>query len=57
LPLEVSSTDTSSGRSAREAKNPALETLRAVDIDRLTPLEALQLIASLKEMAARRSGV
>jgi DNA mismatch repair protein MutS len=31
--------------------NPALETLRAVDVDRLTPLEALQLVASLKKMA------
>jgi hypothetical protein len=31
--------------------NPALETLRAVDVDRLTPLEALQLVASLKRMA------
>ncbi len=29
----------------------ALETLRAVDVDRLTPLEALQLIANLKRMA------
>jgi DNA mismatch repair protein MutS len=29
----------------------ALETLRAVDVDRLTPLEALQLVASLKKMA------
>ncbi len=32
--------------------NPALETLRAVDVDRLTPLEALQLVASLKRMAS-----
>jgi DNA mismatch repair protein MutS len=31
--------------------NPALETLRAVDVDRLTPLEALQLVATLKKMA------
>jgi DNA mismatch repair protein MutS len=31
--------------------NPALETLRAVDVDRLTPLDALQLVASLKRMA------
>jgi DNA mismatch repair protein MutS len=29
-------------------KNPALETLRAVDPDRLTPLEALQLVVRLK---------
>ncbi len=31
--------------------HPALETLRAVDVDRLTPLEALQLVASLKKLA------
>jgi DNA mismatch repair protein MutS len=31
--------------------HPALDTLRAVDVDRLTPLEALQLVASLKKMA------
>lgn len=31
--------------------HPALETIRAVDVDRLTPLEALQLVASLKRMA------
>jgi DNA mismatch repair protein MutS len=31
--------------------SPALETLRAVDVDRLTPLEALQLVANLKRMA------
>lgn len=35
----------------KEAPHPALETLRAVDVDRLTPLEALQLVASLKRMA------
>jgi DNA mismatch repair protein MutS len=32
--------------------HPALETLRAVDVDRLTPLDALQLVASLKRMAS-----
>ncbi len=32
-------------------ENRAVETLRAVDVDRLTPLEALQLVASLKKMA------
>ncbi len=32
--------------------HPALETLRAVDVDRLTPLEALQLVASLKRLAS-----
>jgi DNA mismatch repair protein MutS len=32
--------------------NPALETLRAVDVDRLTPLEALQLVATLKRMSS-----
>jgi DNA mismatch repair protein MutS len=31
--------------------HPALETLRAVDVDRLTPLEALQLVAGLKKLA------
>jgi DNA mismatch repair protein MutS len=30
--------------------HPAVETLRAVDIDRLTPLDALQLLAQLKAM-------
>ena len=34
--------------------HPALESLRSVDVDRLTPLEALQLVASLKKMAAAR---
>ncbi|MGH7268822.1 MAG: MutS-related protein, partial [Polyangiaceae bacterium] len=32
-------------------RHPALETLRAVDVDRLTPLEALTLVAGLKKMA------
>jgi DNA mismatch repair protein MutS len=43
---------------AETEPNPALETLRAVDVDRLTPLEALQLVASLKAMVdpnARRA--
>jgi DNA mismatch repair protein MutS len=31
--------------------HPVLETLRAVEVDRLTPLDALQLVASLKRMA------
>jgi DNA mismatch repair protein MutS len=31
--------------------HPALETLRAVDVDRLTPIEALQLVATLKRLA------
>jgi DNA mismatch repair protein MutS len=31
--------------------HPAIDVLRAVDVDRLTPLEALQLVASLKTMA------
>ncbi len=30
--------------------HPAIDVLRAVDVDRLTPLEALQLVASLKTM-------
>jgi DNA mismatch repair protein MutS len=37
-------------------RSAALETLRAVDVDRLTPLEALQLVATLKAMAADREG-
>jgi len=37
--------------SARVEPNPAIETLRAVDVDRLTPLEALGLVASLQKMA------
>ena len=36
---------------APAAPHPALETLRAVDVDRLTPLEALQLVATLKRMS------
>jgi DNA mismatch repair protein MutS len=31
--------------------HPALESLRSVDIDRLSPLEALQLVATLKALA------
>src|SRR5437660_1276490 len=37
--------------SIRADPHPMLEILRAVDIDRLTPLEALQLVAMLKRMA------
>jgi DNA mismatch repair protein MutS len=32
----------------------AVETLRAVDVDRLTPLDALQLVASLKRMTLEK---
>jgi DNA mismatch repair protein MutS len=32
------------------APDPAVDALRAVDVDRLTPLEALQLVARLKKM-------
>jgi DNA mismatch repair protein MutS len=39
------------GDGAPPETNPALDTLRAVDVDRITPLEALQLLASLKKMA------
>ena len=39
------------GAAPRPEPNPALELLRAVDVDRLTPLEALQLVARLKGMA------
>jgi len=35
-------------------KNQVIEMLRAVDIDRLTPLEALQLLASLRTMSRAR---
>jgi DNA mismatch repair protein MutS len=37
------------GKPPDTQSNPALEMLRAVDPDRLTPLEALQLVASLKK--------
>lgn len=37
-----------------ERPNPAVELLKAVDIDRLTPLEALQLVAQLKAMATAK---
>jgi DNA mismatch repair protein MutS len=37
---------------AAERPHPALETIRNVDVDRLTPLEALQLVANLKKMTA-----
>jgi len=43
--------DPSAARAQPAAPHPALETLRAVDVDRLTPLEALQLVATLKRMA------
>ncbi len=43
--------DPAPAQDANPAANPALETLRAVDVDRLTPLEALQLVASLQKMA------
>jgi DNA mismatch repair protein MutS len=33
-----------------DAASPVLETLKAVEVDRLTPLEALQLVAKLKGM-------
>jgi DNA mismatch repair protein MutS len=36
-------------------QHAAIETLRNVDVDRLTPLEALQLVASLKHSLADRS--
>ena len=39
------------GTPVKGEPHPALETLRAVDVDRLTPLEALQLVATLKRMA------
>jgi DNA mismatch repair protein MutS len=36
--------------------HPAVETIRNVDVDRLTPLEALQLLASLKKTIAGSGG-
>jgi DNA mismatch repair protein MutS len=39
---------------ARTEPHPALEALRAVDPDRLTPLEALHLVATLKGMLTAR---
>ena len=36
------------------APHPAIETLRAVDVDRLTPLEALGLVASLRKWPIAR---
>ncbi len=39
------------GRSGGPSPHPVLDTLRAVDVDRLTPLEALQLVASLKKLS------
>jgi hypothetical protein len=32
---------------------PVIETLRAVEVERLTPLEALTLVAKLEGMAGR----
>ena len=40
-----------SGGPGRVDPHPARELVRAVDVDRLTPLEALQLVARLKAMA------
>ncbi len=36
---------------AKTPPHPVLETLRALDVDRVTPLEALQLVATLKKLA------
>ncbi len=36
------------------AEHPALELLRAVDVDRMTPLEALQLLENLRRMASAK---
>ncbi len=38
-------------REAAPAKSPALDLLTAVDVDRLTPLEALTLVAELQKLA------
>jgi len=37
------------------AVHPALEALRAADVDRMTPLDALQLVARLRALARRES--
>ncbi|MFO0757835.1 MAG: DNA mismatch repair protein MutS [Byssovorax sp.] len=37
-----------------EAQSPVLDTLRAVEVDRLTPIEALQLVAKLKGLLGPR---
>jgi hypothetical protein len=42
--------DAAATRSAEP--HPAVQTLRAVDVERLTPLDALQLVASLRKMAS-----
>jgi DNA mismatch repair protein MutS len=39
------------GAAAPSEPHPAIDVLRAVDVDRLTPLEALTLVAGLKKMA------
>ena len=41
------------GKAAPDASAPVIDTLKAVDVDRLTPFEALQLVAKLKGMAAQ----
>ena len=38
------------GRAATAEPSPALAQLAAIDIDRTTPLEALQLLAELKSL-------
>jgi DNA mismatch repair protein MutS len=40
------------GARGPEVPHPVVETVRQVDVDRLTPLDALQLVASLKKMIA-----
>jgi DNA mismatch repair protein MutS len=39
------------GATGSNARHPALDAIRAVDVDRLTPIEALTLVANLKRMA------
>ena len=38
-----------------EAPNPAIDMLRALDVDRITPLEALTALAKLKDLAGKLS--
>jgi DNA mismatch repair protein MutS len=42
------------GAPAADETNPALDLLRSIEPDRLTPLDALQLVMKLKEMAGER---
>jgi DNA mismatch repair protein MutS len=49
----VAQLDLFAGKAGPDAASPVIDTLKAVDVDRLTPFEALQLVAKLKGMAAQ----